>query len=166
MPEVFTPTKWYPQSWKCLGICCHSSFTAESKLREMDSLPLKIPLSGALLGSFFRILTLNQEIFCAWSVQAFMINTWKGQRPKWLQGWRQTAKCSTAGRNAEKDLTHPPFAYLPPVHLFPCKSSCLWATWEWNRNLKRAPVLQAVSVLFAISKEEKLGLHQTGPTHL
>lgn len=45
-----------------------------------------IHLSGALLGSFFRSMTLNQEMFCAWSVWASMINTWKRQRPTWLQG--------------------------------------------------------------------------------
>lgn len=32
-----------------------------------------IHLSGALLGSFFRSMTLNQEMFCAWSVRASMI---------------------------------------------------------------------------------------------
>lgn len=68
---------------------------------------------------------------------------------------RVTPRLQHCRQECREEISHiPPFAYLPPVHLFLCKSSSLWVTWGWNRNLKKARVLQAVAVCLPFQRRK------------
>lgn len=125
VPRVFHPTQIIPTELAVSGclpcVLLPLLLHCRKQVQRDVFISIVIPLSAALSGGFFGILTLKQEIFCAWSVQTLMINTWKGQRREWLQG------CSTAGRNAEKryHTSHPLPTYLQCiffcVNLPPCE---------------------------------------------